>query len=84
VERVHNEELYYLYFSPNIFRLIKSRRLRWTEHVAHVGEKISTYRHLASKREGESTFGRPGSGQKHSIKIGLKNKMTGLGLFGSR
>jgi hypothetical protein len=33
----HNEELYDLYFSPNIIRVIKSRRMRWTEHVARIG-----------------------------------------------
>jgi hypothetical protein len=35
--RLHNEELYALYSSPNI-RMIKSRRLRWIEHVARMGE----------------------------------------------
>jgi hypothetical protein len=32
--RLHNEELHYLYSSPNIIRVIKSRRMRWTGHVA--------------------------------------------------
>jgi hypothetical protein len=32
--RLHNEELHNLYTSPNIIRLIKSRRTRWAEHVA--------------------------------------------------
>jgi hypothetical protein len=36
--RIHNEELYASYFSPNI-RVIKSRRLRWAGHVAHMGER---------------------------------------------
>jgi hypothetical protein len=36
--RLHNEELYALYFSPNI-RVIKSRRLRWAGHVARMGER---------------------------------------------
>ena len=35
--KVHNEELNGLYFSPNIFRLIKSRRMRWSENVAIMG-----------------------------------------------
>jgi hypothetical protein len=34
--RLHNKELYALYFSPNIIRVIKSRRLRWTGHVARM------------------------------------------------
>jgi hypothetical protein len=33
----HNEELCDLYSSPNIVRLIKSRRMRWVEHVARTG-----------------------------------------------
>jgi len=35
--KLHNEELNYLYCSPIIFRVIKSRRMRWAEHVAHMG-----------------------------------------------
>jgi hypothetical protein len=37
--KLHNEELYNLYFSPNIFRMIKSRRMRWAGHVARMREK---------------------------------------------
>ena len=36
--RLHNEELNDLYSSPNIVRVIKSRRMRWAGHVAHMGE----------------------------------------------
>jgi len=35
--KVHNEELNDLYCSPDIVRMIKSRRMRWTEHVARMG-----------------------------------------------
>jgi len=35
--KLHNEELNDLYCSPNIVRVIKSRRVRWAGHVAHVG-----------------------------------------------
>jgi hypothetical protein len=39
--RKTHEELYDLYHAPNIFRVIKSRRMRWVEHVASMrgGEK---------------------------------------------
>jgi hypothetical protein len=37
--KLHNEELHSLYSSPSIIRLIKSRRMRWTGHVARMGEK---------------------------------------------
>jgi hypothetical protein len=35
--RLHNKELYALYSSPNMIRVIKSRRLRWAGHVARMG-----------------------------------------------
>ena len=35
--KLHNEELNDLYCSPNIVRVIKSRRMRWVGHVARVG-----------------------------------------------
>jgi hypothetical protein len=31
--KLHNEELHNLYFSPNIIRMIKSRRMRWAGHT---------------------------------------------------
>jgi len=37
--RMHNEELSDLYSSPNIVRVIKSRRMRWAGHVARMGEE---------------------------------------------
>ena len=36
--KLHNEELNYLYSSPSVVRVIKSRRMRWVGHVARVGE----------------------------------------------
>ena len=36
--KLHNEELNDLYSSPNIVRLIKSRRIRWAGHVARMEE----------------------------------------------
>ena len=37
--RMHNEELNDLYSSPNIVRVIKSRRMRWAGHVARMCEE---------------------------------------------
>jgi hypothetical protein len=37
--KLHNDELHSQYSSPNIVRVIKSRRLRWTVQVARMGEK---------------------------------------------
>jgi hypothetical protein len=41
-----NEELHNLYSSPSIIRIIKPRRMRWTEHFARMGEKRNVYRLL--------------------------------------
>jgi len=35
--KIHNEELNDLYSSPNIVRVIKSKRMRWAEHEAGIG-----------------------------------------------
>jgi hypothetical protein len=37
--KIHNEELNGLYSSPSFVRVIKSRRMRWSGHVAHMGER---------------------------------------------
>jgi hypothetical protein len=42
--KLHNEELHDLYSSPNIIRLIKSKRMRLAENVARIGEKRNTYK----------------------------------------
>ena len=57
--RLHNEELNDLYCSPNIVRVIKSRRMRWAGHVARVGEEREVYRVLVGKPEGRRPLGRP-------------------------
>jgi len=38
-KKLHNEELNNLYSSPNIVRVIESRRMRWAGHVARMGEE---------------------------------------------
>ena len=57
--RLHNEELKDLYSSPDIVRVIKSRRMRWAEHVARMGEERGVYRFLVGKPEGRRPLGRP-------------------------
>jgi hypothetical protein len=46
---VRNEEFHNLYSSPSIIIIIKSRRVRWTEHVAQMGDKSIAYRILVGK-----------------------------------
>jgi len=57
--RLHNEELSDLYSSPNIMRVIKSRRMRWAGHVACMGEERGVYRVLVGKQEGKRPLGTP-------------------------
>jgi len=57
--RLHNKELSDLYSSSNIVRVIKSRRMRWAEHVARMGEEKGVYRVLVGKPEGKRPLGRP-------------------------
>jgi len=57
--RLHNEALNDLYSSPNIVRVIKSRRMRWAGLVARVGEERVVYRVLVGKQEGKRPLGRP-------------------------
>ena len=58
--RLHNEELSDLYSSPNIVRVIKSRRMRWAGHVARMGEERVAYRALVGKPEGKRPVGNLG------------------------
>ena len=57
--KLHNEELYDLYSSSNIVRMIKSRRMRRTGNVARMGERRGVYRGLVGIPEGKRPLGRP-------------------------
>jgi hypothetical protein len=57
--KLYNEELHDLYSSPNTIRMNKSRRMRWTGHVARMGEKRNAYRILVGKPEEKRPLGRP-------------------------
>ena len=54
--KLHNEELNDLYSSPNIMRVIKSRKIRWAGHAACMGEGRGVYRVLVGKLEGKVTI----------------------------
>ncbi|KAJ4439058.1 hypothetical protein ANN_15014 [Periplaneta americana] len=55
--KLHNAELHALYSSPDIIRNIKSRRLRWAGHVAHMDESRNAYRVLVGRPEGRRPLG---------------------------
>jgi hypothetical protein len=69
--KLHNEELHNLCSSPNIIRMIMSRRLRWEGHVARMGERRNAYRLLVGKTEGKRPLGRPRRGWIDNIKMEL-------------
>jgi len=56
--RLYNEELNDLNSSPNIVRVIKSRRMRWAGHVTRMGEERGVYRVLVGKPEGRRPVGK--------------------------
>jgi hypothetical protein len=55
-KKLHNEEVHNLYSSPDIIRQIKSRRMRWAEYVACMGEE-RVYKVLVGKPEGKRPLG---------------------------
>jgi hypothetical protein len=67
--KLHNEELHNLYSSPNIIRIIKSRRMRWTEKLAQMGESRNAHRIFVGKTEGKRPLGRPNRRLVDNIKI---------------
>jgi hypothetical protein len=69
--RLHHKELYALYSSPDIIRVIKSRRLRWAEHIAYMGERGRAYRILLGKPEGRRPLGRLRRRWEDNIKVDL-------------
>jgi hypothetical protein len=70
--RLHNEELNDLYSSPNINRVIKSRRMRWAVHVARMGEGRCAYRVLVGRPERRRPLGRPRRRWEDNIKMDLQ------------
>jgi len=67
-----NDELNNQYSSPNIVRVIKTRRMRWEGHVARMGERRGVYRVLVGKHEGKRPLGRPRRRWEDNIKMDLQ------------
>jgi len=68
--KLHNLELNDLYSSPNIVRVIKSRRMRWAGHVARMGARCIQV--LVGKPEGKGPLGRPRLRREDNIKMDLQ------------
>jgi hypothetical protein len=79
--KLHNDELHSLYSSPNIVRVIKSRRMRWTGHVARMGKGRGAYRVLVGRPEGKRSLGRPRRMWEDNIKMDLRKSFCEHGIF---
>jgi len=72
VTGLHNDELNDLCSSPNVVRVIKSRRMRWVGHVARMGEESEVYRVLLERPEGRRPLGRPRRRWVNNIRMNLQ------------
>ena len=74
--RLHNKELYALYFSPNIIRVIKSRRDEG--YVASMVDRRGAYRVFVGRSDGKRLLGRPRCRWKTTLKLVLKKWDGGM------
>jgi hypothetical protein len=70
--KLHNEELHNLYSSPDVIRMIKSKRMRCAGHVARMGAKRNSYRILVGKAGKKRLLGRPRCRWVDNIKIDFR------------
>jgi hypothetical protein len=67
--RLHNEEINVLVFSPNIIRVIRSRMMRWAEHVVSMVEWSGTFKIMVWKTDGNRLLGRARRRWEDNIKM---------------
>jgi len=70
--KLHNEELNDLYPSPSIFRVIKSKIIRWAGRIAGIGESRDVYKVYFGQPEGKRPLRRPRRRWKDNIKMDLQ------------
>jgi hypothetical protein len=70
--RLYKEELCNLYFSPNVIRVMKSRRVRWVGYVAGMEEMRNAYKIFIGKPEGKRPCGRPKHRWEDNIEMYLR------------
>jgi hypothetical protein len=69
---LHNEELHNLDTSPNIVRVIKSRRMRGEGHVTRLKDMRNAYKIFTGKSEGKRLFQRPERRWEDNIRMDLR------------
>jgi len=69
---MRNEEPHYVYSSPSITWVIRSRRMRWAGHVARFGERRGAYWGLVGKHEVGTLLGKLGLSSEDNIKIDIQ------------
>jgi hypothetical protein len=77
--KFHSDEFHNLYSSPNIVRVIKSRRMRWAGHVTRLGKGRGVYRILVGRPEVKRPVGRHRRRWEDNIKMDLRE----MGIDGS-
>jgi hypothetical protein len=70
--KLHNDKLHSLYSSPNIVRVIKSRKMKWTGHVTRMGEGRGVYRILVGRPEGNISLEKPRRRWEDNIKMDFR------------
>jgi hypothetical protein len=75
--KLHNVELHKLYCSPSMIRIIKSRRMRWTEYVARMGATRNAFRTMVGKPEGKRPLQNPTRRWDENIRMDLREIVRG-------
>jgi hypothetical protein len=70
--KLHNDELNSVYSSPNIVRVIKSRRMRWVGHAACMGDGRGVYRILVGRPKGKRPLGRSRRRWDDNMKVDIR------------
>jgi hypothetical protein len=76
--QLHNGELHNLYLSPDTIKQIRSRRMRWVGHVAHMGEEREVYKVFVGKLKGKRPLERP----RHRWENGIRKDIMAIGCGG--